>query len=99
MATKKTQMKLKTEIEQQQEAFVHQGQVTPTATGAGIGAGAGKEVDPREKRTAPHTTMFTPEEWAAIRKAAFDQGTPHSDVIREAVCKHLGIEFDRAARK
>lgn len=86
-------MKLKTDITPQ-DAFVLQGQAQAATAGAG-----GKEPDPREKRTAPHTTMFTPEEWAAIRQTAFDQGAPHSDVIREAVCKHLGIPFDRAARK
>jgi hypothetical protein len=38
------------------------------------------------------TCYFYPEEWEAIRKAAFEQGASYADVIRAAVRDYLDVE-------
>lgn len=38
------------------------------------------------------TAYFNPEEWAAIRKKAFETETSYAEVIREAVRSYLGID-------
>jgi hypothetical protein len=37
------------------------------------------------------TAYFTPDEWQALRQAAFDTEIPVSELIRLAVRKHLGL--------
>jgi hypothetical protein len=38
------------------------------------------------------TVYFYPEEWAAIRKAAYHQDKNYTEIIREAVRSYLGID-------
>lgn len=43
--------------------------------------------------TKPHTIWLAPEEWQAVRLAAFTEEKSHSHVIRRAICASLGVPF------
>jgi hypothetical protein len=49
---------------------------TTTVTGAGL---------------ARKTVYFSPEEWEAIRREAFETGAAYSDIVRQAVRRALSI--------
>lgn len=59
----------------------------------GYGAGPKKAV----KQTVSKTIRVTPGEFKAVQQRAIDDGIHYSDVIRAAVCKYLGIPFDKSA--
>jgi predicted DNA binding CopG/RHH family protein len=49
------------------------------------------------KQTVSKTIRVTPEEFKAVQLRAIEDGVHYSDVIRAAVCKYLGLPFDKDA--
>lgn len=60
----------------------------------GANGGGGRKVG---KQTVSKTIRVTPGEFKAVQQRAIDDGVSYSEVIREAICKHLGLPFDRDA--
>ena len=52
---------------------------TTTVTGAGL---------------VRKTLYFSPAEWEAIRREAYETGAPYTDIVRRAVRRALAIEDD-----
>lgn len=41
------------------------------------------------------TVYFSPEEWNAIRREAFEQNVAFTDIVRHAIRQQLGLEAPR----